>query len=158
MAQLRNARSGDKSAFPGAVFVVEGTPPDTQCEEPVQGDTSISWTIGESIIRNVSGLNSNNFIGKDCEVYSSDSDDGHYDVLAQTDTTITVDHVFVGSSALAALDFRDAPGQTLTRTPAGFQQFIHSQGKAHTTKGGQLYTDIASGPLAPACSLLFNPQ
>ena len=158
MGQLRVARSSDKAAFPGAAFVVEGTPPITQCEELTQSDSSVDWTIGESVIRNVSQLNQNNVIGKTVEISSSASDDGFHTILGQTDTTLTIDHTFIGSSATVIIDITDAPGQNLTRTPAGFQQFIHNAGKAHTTKGGQLFTDIASAPLAPACSITFDPQ
>ena len=69
-----------------------------------------------------------------------------------------MDHQTSGDEDFATVDVHDAGQAYLTRNQSSFQRFIENQSKAHTTKGGQLYTDITDPPMDDACSDTFNPE
>lgn len=158
MSQIRIAKAVDTAAFPGATFVVDGSPPITQCEETLIADGVPEWTATESTITISISLAAIDVVGSICRIIDSASDNGDWDIIAQNGQILTLDHVFVGLPGIATAVLRETAGAYLTRSQASFQKYIETQSKAHTTKGGQLYTDITDPPINGACSNTWNPE
>ncbi len=158
MGQLRTAKAGDVGAFPGSKFVVDNTPPISQCQEARIEDAPANIIDGQPTVTKVGSYAGIDLAGKTVMIGGTTSDDGTYNILSNTDDVLTTDHTFQTTEAVPGLQVKDVGQTYLTRNEASFIRFIESQGKAHTTKGGQLYTDTPSPPLNAACSDTFDPQ
>lgn len=159
MGQVRTAKTGDLNAFPGTAFVIDDTPPAAQCTE-VQITLAAPTFVpaGNAITSAVPRMTDISVIGKKATIAGSPSDDGTYDITAETDSTITIDHTFVGNDGGCAVTCHDSGQAYLTRNMQSFAKYIHNQGAAYTIKGGQLYTNIADPPIDAACTTVWNPQ
>lgn len=159
MSQLRNAKAGDLEAFPGATFVVNDTPPETQCQETEITEINCQVSAGFPTITKIGAFIGIDLAGKKVDTGNiNPPNNGTWNVLSNTDDVLTTDHVFTAGGAVATIDVYDLGQAYLTRNESSFQRFTENAGKAHTTKGGQLFVDVAAGPLAGACSDTFNPQ
>ncbi len=158
MGQIRTAKAGDLAAFPSSTFVINDTPPIAQCQETKIVDSNPSWTQTESTITILISLAAIDVVGKQLDIFDSPFDDGNYTVLAQNGQVLTIDHVFAGGAGISDAEIHDQAGPYLTRNESSFQRFIENEGQAHTTKGGQLFTDTPTPPMNAACSDTFDPQ
>lgn len=159
MSQLRNAKAGDLGAFPGCTFVVDNTPPNTQCQETEINEINCTVTAGLPTITKVGAFIGIDLAGKKVDTGNiNPPDNGTWNVLSNTDDVLTTDHVFTVTGATGTIDVYDLGHAYLTRNESSFQRFTENAGKAHTTKGGQLFVDVAAGPLSGACSDTFDPQ
>ncbi|MBA7716325.1 hypothetical protein ES703_125395 [subsurface metagenome] len=96
--------------------------------------------------------------GKEVVVTNSSTDDGTYTIVSNTDDVIVTDHQFTTTEALATATCHDAGQAYLTRNESSFVRFVENLGNAFTFLNGQLYTDVATGPLANACSDTYVPD
>lgn len=158
MSQIRTAKAGDVGAFPGSAFVVDDTPPIAQCQETQISEVEGEITNGQYTLTQVGVFAGLDLTGKTVTIAHPVPEIGTYNILSNTDDVITTDHQFGTTNGSTDYTIQD-PGQAyLTRNESSFQRFIENQGKAHTTKGGQLFTDLADPPMDDACSDTFNPQ
>ncbi len=158
MSELRTAKRGDVSAFPGSTFVVDDTPPIAQCQEAILNSPFSSIADGLPTITNIGDFIGIDLAGKIAEVIEPLGEAGDYNVLSNTDDVVTTDHTFGDTAVDALVLYHDAGEAYITRNESSFQRFTESLGKAHTTKGGQLFVDVAAGPMADACTDTFDPQ
>ena len=158
MSQLRTAKAVDVGAFPGSTFVVDDTPPIAQCQEAQISQVNATVLILQFTIDKTGAFAGINLAGQKVTVTNTIADNGTYNVLSNDDDCLTTDHEFQANDASTTITVQDAGETFLTRNEPSFQRFIENKGKAHTTKGGQLYTDVASVPMADACSDTFDPQ
>ncbi len=158
MSQIRTAKVVDLGAFPGSKFVITDTPPITQCQESLISDPGIQFFLGDNIVFANRDTSDIDLTGKEVTIQNSPSDDGLYNILKHVGTNLTIDHIFIGNSGGALGSYHDVGEVYLTRNQTSFRKFIENEGKAHTTKGGQLYTDLTDPPMDDACSDLFNPN
>lgn len=158
MSQLRLAKAIDLQDFPGCLSVVDDTPPETQCQETEIDSATGVIADGPVIITDVGEFVGHDLAGKKVTVTAPAGDAGTYNVLSNTDDVLTTDHAFGEVSAVCAYTVHDDGQVYLTRTPASFIRFAENLGNAHTTINGQLYTDVATGPLADACSDTYAPE
>ncbi len=158
MAELRTAKAGDVGAFPGSTFVVDDTPPIAQCQESQIDETGgITDGTSKELIK-FGGFPGINLTAKILSITSPAGNIGDYTILSNTDIQLVLSTRPIVNSPSNVFTVHD-PGETyLTRNESSFQRFTENVGKAHTTKGGQLFVDVASGPMAGACSDTFDPQ
>ncbi len=158
MSQLRLAKLSDVRSFPGCLSVVVDTPPVAQCQEAQIDESAGAVADGPVIITDVGAFAAINLAGKKVTVTVPIGDAGTYNVLSNTDDVLTTDHAFGEVSAVAEYTVHDDAEVFLTRNEASFSRFVESLGNASTTVGGRLYTDVATGPLADACSDTYAPD
>ncbi len=158
MSQLRTAKAVDVGAFPGSTFVVDDTPPIAQCQETQITAINASVLEGFNLIDVAAEFAGIDVAGKKATVTNTAADNGTYDVISNSSTRLIVDHTFANNEFAVTVVVHDAGQAYLTRNESSFQRFTENAGKAHTTKGGQLFVDVAAGPMAGACSDTFDPQ
>ncbi len=158
MPQLRLAKASDLTAFPGCAAVVDDTPPIAQCQE-AQIDSEVGVIAdGPPTITDVAEFTGIDLAGKKVTVTAPVGSAGTYNVLSNTDDVLTTDNDFGEVSAVVFYTVHDDGEVFLTRNEASFIRFAENLGNSHTTIGGQLYTDVATGPLADACSDTYAPD
>ncbi len=158
MGQLRLAKATDLNAFPGCAAVIDDTPPVAQCQEAQIDEAAGAVATGQPQITDVAAFVGIDLADKKCTVTVPIGDAGTYAVLSNTDDVLITDHDFGEVSAVAEYTVHDDGEVFLTRNESSFTRFVENLGNAHTTVGGQLYTDVATGPLADACSDTYNPD
>lgn len=158
MSQIRIAKAGDLGAFPGSTFVVDDTPPISQCQETQIVATGCQALMDTAIIHKALVGVGIDLTGKKAVVVGTTGDDGTYNVLSNTDGTVTIDHTFTDNELFFTTTIKDAAGAYLTRNQSSFTRFIQNQGNAYTTKGGQLFTDLTDPPMDDACSDTWSPD
>ena len=158
MSQIRIAKASDLRAFPGSTFVVDDTPPNTQCSETKITTNSASSTAGQPTLTKAAKFAGIDLAGKNVQIFAPPANVGNYLILSNTDDILTLATNVPTTSAGNDIDVTDSGQAYLTRNESSFQRFIESQSKAHTTKGGQLYTDITDPPMDDACSDAWNPD
>ncbi len=158
MGQLRLAKQTDLDDFPGCLSVVDDTPPIAQCQEAQIDESAGAVATSEPQITDVAAFVGIDLNGKKVTVTAPVGDAGTYNVLSNTDDVLITDHDFGEVSAVAAYTVHDDGEVFLTRNEASFVRFTENLGNAHTAVNGQLYTDVATGPLADACSDTYSPD
>ena len=158
MSELRLAKQTDLDAFPGCASVVVDTPPIAQCQEAQIDEAAGTIADGPVTITDVGAFAGIDLAGKKVTVTAPVGEAGTYGVVSNTDDVLTTDHAFGEASAVTAYTVHDTGQTYLTRNEASFARFVESLGNAHTTLNGQLYTDVATGPLAAACSDTYAPE
>lgn len=158
MSQIRTAKAVDIGAFPGSKFVVDDTPPIAQCQETKITAALCSITTGSPIITKAGAFVGIDLAGKEVVVTGTLDDNGTYGILSNTDNAITTDHNMQQSEFAVNITVQDIGQAYLTRNESSFIRYIENQSKAHTTKGGQLYTDLADPPMDDACTDTWNPE
>lgn len=147
----------DPENFPGATFVIDGTPPIAQCKEEEPEILNGSITNGQPTITKVGAFTQFDLTGKTVSVAWPLSQLGTYNILSHTDDILTTDHTFTLTSAAVTAYCQD-PGQSyLTRTENSFARYLQSIGAPYTFKGGKLYTSNPDPPMGDACELTWNP-
>ena len=158
MSQIRTAKASDIGAFPGSTFVVDGSPPIAQCQEAQTLDDDCLTDTGQFFVQKVGAWTGLDLTGKKVTITNSGIDDGTYTIISNTDDELITEHPFGNNDPTTTARCHDAGQTYLTRNESSFQRFIEDQGKAHTTKGGQLFTDLADPPMDDACSDTWSPQ
>lgn len=158
MGQLRLAKQMDLKAFPGCLSVVDDTPPEAQCQEAQIDESAGTIANGPVTITEATKFVGFDLAGKSVTVTAPVGEIGTYGVIGNTDDVLTTDHAFGEASAVTEYTVHDTGQVYLTRNQSSFQRFVENLGNAHTTVGGQLYTDVATGPLAGACSDTYAPD
>jgi len=158
MSQLRLAKNSDNKAFPGCAAVVDDAPPIAQCQETQIDSATGVIADGPVIITDVGEFTGIDLAGKKVTVTAPVGEAGTYNVLSNTDDILTTDHAFGEVSAVCAYTVHDDTQVYLTRNESSFIRFIENLGNAHATLNGQLYTDVATGPLADACTDTYSPD
>ena len=158
MSQLRTAKAVDVQAFPGSTFVVDDTPPIAQCQESQLVEALVPLSSGDNFLEKAGIFTGINLAGKKLDITASTNNDGTFNVLSNTDDIVIIDHTISGPPGTCTLTVHDVGQAYLTRNEPSFQRFIENEGQAHTTKGGQLFTDTPSPPMNAACSDTFDPQ
>ena len=158
MSQLRLAKATDFEDFPGSLSVINDTPPITQCQETeIAGPTGTTTAAG-STLTDVAAFVGIDLAGKTLEITAPINNVGDYVVLSNTDDVITFTGATPDASAVNVYTVKDTGQTYLTRNQSSFIRFVENLGNAHTTINGQLYTDVATGPLAAACSDTYSPD
>lgn len=158
MGQLRLAKAMDLAAFPGCLSVVDNTPPIAECQEAQIDEAAGSITTGLTVIDDVGAFIGINLAGKKVTVTAPVGEAGTYNILSNTDDQIVTDNTWGATDPATAYTCHDDLQTYLTRDEASFVRFVENLGNAHSTINGQLYTDVATGPLANACSDTYSPD
>ncbi|MBA7709905.1 hypothetical protein ES703_118831 [subsurface metagenome] len=158
MSQIRQAKVGDSQAFPGSAFVINNTPPIAQCQESQTADVNCTIATGPKTITKIGAWAGLDLAGKKVTVTNTLIDDGEFNIISNTDDVLTTDHSFGRDEATVTTACHDNGQAYLTRNESSFTRFIENQGNAHTTKGGQLFTDLTDPPMDDACSDTWNPN
>lgn len=158
MGQLRLARAQDLDDFPGCASVVDNSPPIAQCQETQIVAATVDIVNTEYTVTKVGAFAGIDLAGKKVTITLSTTDDGTYNILSNTDDVLITDHAFTTTEAIATATCHDDAQAYLTRNESSFARFAENLGNAHTTVNGQLYTDVATGPLANACSDTYSPD
>ncbi len=158
MAQLRLAKATDLDDYPGCKAVVVDTPPIAQCQEAQISESLGTIADGPVTLTEATKFEGYDLAGKSVTVTAPVGEVGTYGVVSNTDDVLTTDHAFGEASAIVEYTVHDTGEVYLTRNESSFTRFIEDLGNAHTTINGQLYTDVATGPLAAACSDTYNPD
>lgn len=158
MSQLRLAKATDLEDFPGAAAVVIDSPPIAQCQESQIDESAGTIANGPVTITDVAAFVGIDLAGKKVTVTAPVGSTGTYSVLSNTDDILTTDNAFSEASAVCEYTVHDDGEVYLTRNPSSFARFIENLGNAHSTVNGQLYTDVATGPLADACTDTYSPD
>ena len=158
MGQLRLAKKTDLEAFPGCLSVVDDTPPEAQCQEAQIVSAAVDTVDQSPNVTKVAAFVGINLAGKSVTIAGSSTDDGTYAILSNTDDVLVTDHTFTTTEGIAGATCHDTGQAYLTRDEASFIRFVENLGNAHSTINGQLYTDVATGPLANACSDTYAPD
>ena len=158
MGQLRLAKATDLESFPGSLSVCDDAPPEAQCQEAQIDESAGAISSGPVIITDVGAFAGIDLAGKKVTVTVPVGEAGTYGVISNTDDVLTTDHAFGEVSAVVEYTVHDDGQVYLTRNESSFIRFAENLGNAHTTIGGQLYTDVATGPLAGACSDTYAPD
>lgn len=158
MSQLRLAKGTDLETFPGCASVVVDTPPEAQCQEAQIAESLGTIADGPVTLTEATKFVGFDLAGKSVSVTAPVGEIGTYGVVSNTDDVLTTDHAFGEASAVVEYTVHDTGQVYLTRSPASFIRFTENLGNAHTTVNGQLYTDVATGPLAAACSDTYSPD
>ncbi len=158
MGQLRTAKAADLGAFPGSTFVVDDTPPIAQCQEAQIDEANAAVVMGSPLVTKVGAFAGLDLAGKEVSSDLGPPNNGAFLIISNTDDVLTTVHTYTVNDPTVAITVHDAGETFLTRNESSFQRFTENEGKAHTTKGGQLFVDVAAGPMAGACSDTFDPQ
>ena len=158
MSQLRLAKATDLQDFPGCLSVVSDTPPETQCQESQIDESLGTIADGPSTITEATKFVGFDLAGKTVSVTAPVGEIGDYGVISNTDDVLLTDHAFGEASAVVEYTVHDTGQVYLTRNESSFTRFVENLGNAHSTVNGQLYTDVATGPLADACSDTYSPD
>lgn len=158
MGQLRLAKQMDLEAFPGCLSVVDNTPPEAQCQEAQIDESAGTMVDGLATITEATKFVGIDLAGKKVTVTLPAPEAGTFNVLSNTDDVLVTDNTFGTDSGVVAYTVHDDGQVYLTRSEASFIRFVENLGNAHSTVNGQLYTDVATGPLANACSDTYAPQ
>ena len=158
MSQLRLAKRHDLQDFPGCLSVVDDTPPETQCQEAQIDENAGAISSGPVIITDIGAFVGIDLAGKSVTVTVPVGEAGTDGVISTTDDVLTTDHAFGEVSAVVEYTVHDTGQVYLTRSESSFIRFVEDLGNAHSTINGQLYTDVATGPLAGACSDTYAPD
>lgn len=158
MGELRLAKNTDIESFPGCLSICDDAPPETQCQETEIDSATGVIADGPVIITDVGEFVGIDLAGKKVTVTAPVGDAGTYAVLSNTDDVLTTDHAFGEVSAVCAYTVHDEGQVYLTRNESSFIRFAENLGNAHSTINGQLYTDVATGPLANACTDTYSPK
>lgn len=158
MSQLRLAKATDLEDFPGCLSVVNDTPPIAQCQEAQIDEVAGSITTGLDVIDDVGAFTGLDLAGKKVTVTAPVGEAGTFGILSNNDDQIITDNTFGATDPATAYTCHDVGQAYLTRNQSSFIRFVEDLGNAHTTINGQLYTDVATGPLAAACSDTYSPD
>ncbi len=158
MTQLRLAKATDLEDFPGCKSVVVDTPPIAQCQETQLDLATGTIADGPPTITKVGAFVGIDLAGKTVTVTAPPGSVGTFAVLSNTDDVLTTDNDFGEASAIVEFTVQDSGQVYLTRSESSFTRFVENLGNAHTTVNGQLYTDVATGPLADACTDTYSPN
>ncbi|MBA7484095.1 hypothetical protein ES707_19619 [subsurface metagenome] len=158
MSQIRIAKAVDVGAFPGSKFVIDGSPPIAQCQETERASPSGKTTGSTPLLENPAVFPNIDLATKILSITAPPANVGDYTILSNTDDVLTLATIPPAFSEDNIYTVHDVGQTYLTRNESSFQRFIESQGKAHTTKGGQLYTDISDPPMDDACSDTWSPD
>ncbi|MBA7588938.1 hypothetical protein ES708_31009 [subsurface metagenome] len=158
MGHLKDIKSNlDPQAFPGATFQIEGTVPQAQCSEAkIEGDSATTESVSFSLT-DPGKFVDENLNGKFCTITASvGGDPGTYEINFTSDNTLGFT-TSPGDGDPVEYYIHNGGELILTRNKESFAAYIHAAGYAYTIKGGKLYTDMPSGLLKDACSILFDP-
>ena len=145
-------------AFPGAKFEIVGDVPAPQCSEAkIEGDTAQTRDAPDFDLLDPNKFTGYDLAGKKCTIVTSvGGNTGLFSIFSNTDHELE----FLedpGDGAPVTYYVHDGGELILTRNVPSFAEFIHAAGYAYTIKGGKLYTDMPSGQLKNACTILFDP-
>lgn len=151
------ANQPNTQTFPGATFEIANDVPAAQCSE-AQIESIIGQTWAADTVLSETGKFAGwNLAGKVAHITAPPANVGDYDIVNNVDNFCNL----VQQTPAASVDnhyYVTNGGQLiLTRDANSFADFIHAAGYAYTFKGGKLHTDIPSGQLQPACTILWDP-
>ncbi|MBA7716324.1 hypothetical protein ES703_125394 [subsurface metagenome] len=87
---------------------------------------------------------------------STGGNTGEFPIVSNTDDVLTLTGD-PGIGTAVAYQLHDAGELEVTRNVAELAALAHANGYAHTFLNGKLYTDMVSGQLSIACSLVWAP-
>lgn len=158
MSQIRTARGSDIQSFPAASFVIDGSVPETQCQEAQIDEVAGSITTGLDTITDPGAFTAINLAGKKVTVTAPVGEAGTFNVLSNTDDVLTTDNTFGATDPATAYTVHDDAQVYLRRNEDSFIRYIEANSKAFAKVNGQLYTDTADPPMNAACSDTWNPS
>lgn len=148
----------DIQAFPGAHFIINDEVPKAQCTEAeIESITGSTGFFPTNHLDDHLKFTGYDLTGKVCHITASvGGNTGDFDINSNDDTRLALAQN-PGNGNPVTYHVTDAGELELTRNEASFAAFIHAAGYAYTFKGGRLFTDMPSGQLKDACTILFNP-
>jgi len=159
MGYIRRLDSNvDIQAFPGALFELTGHVPAPQCSEArIEGDDATTSNGLTPTLHHPGKFVLETLDEKVCTITASVGGNiGDFDIQWNDDDTLTLVQD-PGTGDPVEYYVHDGGSLILTRNAKSFAQYIHAAGYAYTIKGGKLYTNMPSGQLKDACSILFDP-
>jgi len=159
MGYIRRLDSNaDIQAFPGANFEAAGDVPAAQCSEAkIEGDNATTTAPPTPALTDPGKFSGWDLTGKICHITASvGGNTGDFTIVGGA-----ADRVDLmgdpGNGTNVVYHITDGGTLILTRNVKSFAEYIHAAGYAYTIKGGKLYTDMPSGQLKNACTILFDP-
>lgn len=150
--------NADIQAFPGALFELTGHVPTPQCSEAkLEGVNGGTGSMPNFHLIDNGAFTGYDLTGKVCTITASVGGNlGDFDIISNTPSDLTLAQD-PGTGYTVTYYIHDGGELILTRDIPSFAKFIHAAGYAYTIKGGKLYTDMPSGLLKRACTILFDP-
>lgn len=159
MGSLRRLDANvDIQSFPGAHFVINNDVPAAQCSEAqIEGDDATTTTLPDRKLVNLGAFVGYDLTGKVCHITASvGGNTGDFDIEANDNNVLELTQD-PGTGNPVTYYITDGGELILTRNEHSFAAYIHAAGYAYTFKGGKLYTNMPSGQLKEACTILFDP-
>ena len=159
MAHLKHLASEVISPpFPQAQFEIVGEVPAAQCSEAqIEGDSATTSDGELGTLSDEGKFAGWALTGKVCHITASvGGNTGDFNITGHDDNTLLLD-ANPGYGDPVTYHITDGGELILTRNEASFAAFIRAAGYAYTFKGGKLFTDMPSGQLKDACTILFDP-
>ncbi len=159
MGYLKDIHSNlDIQAFPGAHFEIAGDVPTAQCSEAkIEGDNATTSNFPGFLLNDPSAFTGYDLTGKVCTITASVGGNiGDFDIVSNTAGALELLQD-PGDGDPVSYYVHDGGTLILTRSAKSFAEYIHAAGYAYTIKGGKLYTNMPSGLLKNACTILFDP-
>lgn len=159
MGSLRRLDANvDIQSFPGAHFVINNDVPAAQCSEAqIEGDDAETRSVPSNRLIDTGAFVGFDLTGKICHITASiGGNTGDFDITSNDDNTLFLLQN-PGTGDPVTYYITDGGELILTRNETSFATFIHAAGYAYTFKGGKLYTNMPSGQLKEACTILFDP-
>ncbi|MBA7645777.1 hypothetical protein ES703_53535 [subsurface metagenome] len=158
MGYLRRLdNNADPQAFPGTNFELTDEVPAPQCSEAqIEGTNGVTRSAFMDLTEasKFAGWDLN---GKKCTITATVGGNlGTFSINGNTDDTIDLIGN-PGDGVNVEYYIHNGGELILTRNVHSFAAYIHAAGYAYTIKGGKLYTNMPSGHLKNACTILFDP-
>lgn len=148
----------DIQTFPGAKFELTGDVPAPQCSEAqIESITGTTRSFPPTDLSDTGKFVGFDLTGKVCHILVSPTGNtGDFGITYNTNSILTLDGD-PGASNDVEYYISNGGELILTRNVKSFAQFIHAAGYAYTIKSGKLYTNMPTGLLKDACTILFDP-
>lgn len=159
MGYLRRLdNNADIQAFPGANFEAAGEIPKPQCTEAqIEGTGAYMSGPPKTTLVDVGNFAGFDLSGKVCHITAiTGGTPGDYAINWNDANTLSL-AASPGPGTNIVYHVTDAGEFELTRNVASLAAYIHAAGYAYTFKAGKLYTNMPSGLLKNACTILFDP-
>jgi len=144
--------------FPSATFEIVGEVPAAQCSEyRFEGDDAETWSLPHFRLWHASKFTGWDLTGKVCHITANPGGNtGDFNIISNTLNALKLVQD-PGNGNPTTYFIPNGGTMIIPRTIVSFASYIQAAGYAYTIKGGKLYTDMPSGQLKDACSILFDP-
>ncbi len=157
--ELRNAKRGDRSAFPGAAFVAQGTIPLDQCTDAIISNENATIQGGPPAIIDPGAFAGFSLVGKFATITAGpDPVPQTREIASHNDNAIEFDAPPFFYNGPGAYFVHNGGSLEKQQTDEEIMNESHSLGSATMRKGGQVFIDGEVTQVKPACPIIFDPK